>query len=486
MRRGDFNSCWGYETNCSSDHRYFQTKCPDDSQNWAKSKRDQENLFFNQADFGYVREIRRELRSFCDPDSESQDASKLECSRFTRFCRGRNIYINFSRIGKVPEPMKYRDDVLEDGQIGGWECKLKKKELMREGEHRSPLQSWFEEIEHFTVRDIEDVKCDVTIEKPTFLMKLDATINMYHHFCDFLNLYLTLHVNSSFNFDNNILIWDTGRYNSNFGITWKAFTDHEIMHLTPFRGLYSCFFFSIPLLSSTPFSFVSEKTVCFKDIVFPLLPRMVFGMYYNMPLVPGCYGSGVFHAFRRHVLHRLRVKVDPVTEGMKKIRITIIDRQTRHRNILNIDELIESVRKKNKNFVVKKVNFHHRMPFLDQLSITANTDILIGMHGAGLTHALFLPDDGVLFELYNCDDELCYKDLARLRGVKYMTWEKETMLHPQDAGHHPQMGAHKKFTNYTFDKDEFLRLVMIAVRQVRSGRAKPSDASATRRRSGEL
>lgn len=27
------------------------------------------------------------------------------------------------------------------------------------------------------------------------------------------------------------------------------------------------------------------KTVCFKNVVFPLLPRMIFGLYYNTPLV---------------------------------------------------------------------------------------------------------------------------------------------------------------------------------------------------------
>lgn len=37
--------------------------------------------------------------------------------------------------------------------------------------------------------------------------------------------------------------------------------------------------------------------------------------------------------------------------------------------------------------------------FLDQLRITHNTDIFIGMHGAGLTHLLFLPDWAAVFEL---------------------------------------------------------------------------------------
>lgn len=40
------------------------------------------------------------------------------------------------------------------------------------------------------------------------------------------------------------------------------------------------------------------------------------------------------------------------------------------------------------------------VPFLEQLRITHNSDIFIGMHGAGLTHLLFLPDWAVIFELW--------------------------------------------------------------------------------------
>ena len=50
-------------------------------------------------------------------------------------------------------------------------------------------------------------------------------------------------------------------------------------------------------------------------------------------------------------------------------------------------------------------------------------------------------------------------DLARLRGVEYITWEDKNKLFKEDEGHHPQGGAHAKFTNYAFDVDEFLRLV---------------------------
>lgn len=90
---------------------------------------------------------------------------------------------------------------------------------------------------------------------------------MYHHFCDFLNLYASLHLNSThssaFSTDVQFLIWESYTYNSAFKDTWKAFTDHPILDLKTFSG----------------------KTVCFKNVVFPLLPRMIFGLYYNTPIV---------------------------------------------------------------------------------------------------------------------------------------------------------------------------------------------------------
>jgi len=35
-------------------------------------------------------------------------------------------------------------------------------------------------------------------------------------------------------------------------------------------------------------------------------------------------------------------------------------------------------------------------------------------------------------------------------------------------GHHPTLGAHKKFTNYGFEVNEFMRLVAMAADHVRS------------------
>lgn len=147
------------------------------------------------------------------------------------------------------------------------------------------------------------------------------------------------------------------------------------------------------------------------------------------------------------------------------IRITFLSRGTQYRKVLNEKELIDRI-SSNKKYAVKRVNYGKQISFKDQLKITRNTDIFIGIHGAGLTHLLFLPKWATLFELYNCEDPNCYKDLSRLRGLNYITWENATLLESIDAGYAD--GKHEKFKNYNFNVDEFERLVGVASDSVQS------------------
>ncbi|CAB3397153.1 unnamed protein product [Caenorhabditis bovis] len=116
------------------------------------------------------------------------------------------------------------------------------------------------------------------------------------------------------------------------------------------------------------------------------------------------------------------------------------------------------------------VDYNERIKFIRQINTTSQADIFIGMHGAGLTHLLFLPDWAAVFEVYNCGDKYCYWDLARLRGVKYFTWpeSKNHLIRPEKEGKHPANGQkHEKFANYFVDVDEFVRIVQKMVEHVR-------------------
>ncbi|XP_069329886.1 EGF domain-specific O-linked N-acetylglucosamine transferase [Eulemur rufifrons] len=350
--------CWGYEKFCKPEFRFGYPVCSYVDMGWTDTLESAEDIFWKQADFGYARERLEEMHVLCQPE-ETTDSS-LVCSRYLQYCRASNLYFDLRNIKRNHD--RFKEDFFQSGEIGG-HCRLDVRTLMSEGQRKSPLQSWFAELQSYTqlnFRPTEDAKCDIVIEKPTYFMKLDAGVNMYHHFCDFINLYITQHVNNSFSTDVHIVMWDT--------------------------------------------------------------------------------------------------------DG--KIRVTILARSTEYRKILNQNELVNAL-KTVSMFEVQIVDYKYKeLGFLDQLRITHNTDIFIGMHGAGLTHLLFLPDWAAVFELYNCEDERCYLDLARLRGVHYITWRRQNKVFPQDKGHHPTLGEHPKFTNYSFDVEEFMYLVLRAADHV--------------------
>ncbi|XP_063486819.1 EGF domain-specific O-linked N-acetylglucosamine transferase isoform X1 [Symphalangus syndactylus] len=470
--------CWGYEKSCKPEFRFGYPVCSYVDMGWTDTLESAEDIFWKQADFGYARERLEEMHVLCQP-KETSDSS-LVCSRFLQYCRAAHLYLDLRNVKRNHD--RFKEDFFQSGEIGG-HCKLDIRTLMSEGQRKSPLQSWFAELQSYTqlnFRPIEDAKCDIVIEKPTYFMKLDAGVNMYHHFCDFINLYITQHVNNSFSTDVYIVMWDTKcllpptmilrlpqpcetkclsppamvlrppqpcgissyGYGDLFSDTWNAFTDYDIIHLKTY----------------------DSKRVCFKEAVFSLLPRMRYGLFYNTPLISGCQNTGLFRAFSQHVLHRLNITQGGPKDG--KIRVTILARSTEYRKILNQNELVNAL-KTVSTFEVQIVDYKYReLGFLDQLRITHNTDIFIGMHGAGLTHLLFLPDWAAVFELYNCEDERCYLDLARLRGVHYITWRRQNKVFPQDKGHHPTLGEHPKFTNYSFDVEEFMYLVLQAADHV--------------------
>lgn len=96
------------------------------------------------------------------------------------------------------------------------------------------------------------------------------------------------------------------------------------------------------------------------------------------------------------MLHRLNIPLHRKSDDT--IRITFLERKTKFRQILNSDELIDAL-KKNQSYSVQSVRFERATPFTEQLEIIRNTDIFIGIHGAGLTHLLFLPKWATVFEM---------------------------------------------------------------------------------------
>ena len=440
--------CWGYEKGCTDSSRWFLKPECNDEQGHRRFKTidDKMHAWWREADFGFVKKVQDDLVTVCEPRNEGD--SSFVCSKDMAYCRAKNLYMDFTDHPTNRGWLK-DESPFKDGQIGG-HCNFNPSGI-NSNVHRMSLSSWIVQVEKYSslsFNPISDGHCDVIVEKPTYFMKLDATVNLYHHFCDYFNLYLTFHVNGSFSKDINIILWEESRRRSlgNFGATWKAFTDNEVLYLG---------------------EEYNYRKVCFKDAIFALLPRMVFGLFYNTPLVNGCFKTGLFKAFNRFLMERLDVKQERnSTSPDEPIRIGLLSRGTAYRQILNQQE-IEKALKGLSGTKFEVLNYHWQMPFLDQMKQSHNLDIFIGMHGAGLTHMLFMPDWAAVFEVYNCGDKNCYKDLARLRGLNYYTWENEEKVVEKTENIDEKYGDNLKFRNFAFDVKEFMRIVSNMVEQVR-------------------
>ena len=421
--------------------------CQPDAQGW-DGEQDPRKTFDKQADFGYLREKLHSVVTVCRPRGLEAVESELRCSKNLEFCTATNLVLKFQSVEPrlSRENLKYQMDIFSGGELELSGCELDHSWLTSNLELMSPLQSWAPELRHLSEGKGE-TRCDVTIEEPTVIAKLDAGVNMYHHFCDFLNLYLSLHLNYSLS-DLEPEVWDTSKQvlvlenipttvKSPFAPAWAAFTSLPLMDLNDVGG----------------------KVVCVRRAIFPLLARMVFGLYYNTPLVEGCQDSEMFRRFSRFMLTGLGIAQYGVLAG-QRLRVTLLSRDTKTRKILNERDLVEALHGTGL-YKVTVAKFNPLVPFRSQLTLTHNSDLLIGIHGAGLTHLLFLPDWAEVLELYNCDDVSCYRDLARLRGLGYTThhWQGGTKMRTVEVAGSYRGPAHKKFSNYEFDPVEFLEVV---------------------------
>lgn len=76
--------------------------------------------------------------------------------------------------------------------------------------------------------------------------------------------------------------------------------------------------------------------------------------YIYIVQINGCERSGLFEAFSQHILHRLDIPLHAKSD--QKIRITLLSRRTKFRQILNVDELFNQLQK-NDSYAVQKVHF---------------------------------------------------------------------------------------------------------------------------------
>jgi capsular polysaccharide biosynthesis protein len=95
-----------------------------------------------------------------------------------------------------------------------------------------------------------------------------------------------------------------------------------------------------------------------------------------------------------------------------------------HRKFKNEDEILNIVQDLFHGHSINTVILE-QMNMKEQINLFSKTDLLIGMHGAGMSHVMFLPQHAAVFETFpNYWGFLKhFKAFSRWRGIKYLGWQ---------------------------------------------------------------
>ena len=70
---------------------------------------------------------------------------------------------------------------------------------------------------------------------------------------------------------------------------------------------------------------------------------MIFGLYYNTPLIDGCQGSEMMRKFSLFMWEKLQIHQQEILKD-KRVRVTIISRNTKYRRILNEGQMVNALK----------------------------------------------------------------------------------------------------------------------------------------------
>jgi len=109
-----------------------------------------------------------------------------------------------------------------------------------------------------------------------------------------------------------------------------------------------------------------------------------------------CGQSALLKAFSKRVIDFYKIP-SMSSPADSRLNITFIDRKSKRR-LLHKEAYFEQVRIRYPQVNIQVVDYAS-LSFADQVQVSHSTDILVGVHGAGLTHGMFLPPNSAIVEI---------------------------------------------------------------------------------------
>jgi len=367
-------------------------------------------------------------------------------------------------------------------------------------------QTWFDTgprylIDNFVEFDIKpepavppvDIKRDDDTPQFTLLLKREGNRNFWHSMMEIFSTTMTFdalrisrdpsnHNRPFFRFpqdvpNTQIVILDDQPNQPWFNL-WRMFSGREPVRLK-----------DILTDPARAQEFANQR----RNIILPLAGG-ANPLWHNDWVVRDCRHAPLLRLFVRRVMAHAGLRFEtgprPTAEGDKKdIRLTFLKRRG-SRKLLRDDALLDAIRLKYPGVEVTSVDMGN-LPLPEQLRTIQETDLLLGVHGAGLTHMMFMREGaGAVVEIQ--PEGLLHKgfrNLAVMTGQKYFVAQAE-IVSPEEEERQKQEGLegnlkeraarreekHWQSSAVQIDEARFLALVDAALKSLYNEGLRSHDA----------
>jgi protein O-GlcNAc transferase len=173
-----------------------------------------------------------------------------------------------------------------------------------------------------------------------------------------------------------------------------------------------------------------------------------------------CDHSELLQTFSRRVLSHFNIsdfrKSSGNGEEDNKIIVTFIDRRGT-RKLIDLDKHIAALNNRSAHAKIRLVDLA-AMPFAEQIQTVRDTDVLAGVHGAGLTHGMWLKEHSVMVEIL--PEGFLHKGFRNLAGVMGHGYFSTHGIQPPEGASEWQTG------DVALEEDRFSKLMDVAIKSI--------------------